>query len=576
MAIYKTMECDVLVIGSGGAGFCAAIKARDSAERVILVEKAHHGRSGCSPFAAGIWTIKFPEDNTEAYMREIIEWGEYLSDQEWVKTFLDLIYPVSMELEEWAQKYGKAVFEKDGQGNFIRRQSRGHLNTTHCVFNSFPMIDTVKRKAKEKGVTFVERTMVTDLVTSGDRVVGAVGLNYRTGDVYLFKAKAVIVAAGKIDFSKVFMATKNLSGELVAASYRAGAELFNLEMSGSNTCARDFYIHGLNLIVGSGGRFLNGRGEEFMWEYDPVLGNRATLQPLTIAMCHEVKEGRGPIFLDMSRVSASDKELMRKILPHSFKTWERSGMDFFKDQVPWIPVPLMGYIGGVKVNTRCESSLSGLYVAGDASGQPHHGAYSIGGLAVTYAYLSGWIAGQQAAQAVAGVDDPAWDKAHLDEQVRDVMKGYTEPFDRRQGVDPRDVLWKIQEILVPYSMSYVRTGERLTKALGEIERIRAEEIPSMKAVEVRDLVKVQEVRSLGLMAELLLRSALVRKESRGFHFREDYPYTDNRNWLKWVMVKQAEGKPEVWTRDVPTPYLAPKDPIAIPYGVKRGGQTHGN
>lgn len=571
MAFYKTVESDVLVVGSGAAGFGASIKAKNFAENVVLVDKSYPGRSGCSPLAAGIWTIKFPEDDFEMWTKEIVEMGEYLNDQEWVKTFLERIYPLSLELDKWGEQYGKRIFEKEGEGNFIRRKSRGHLKTSHCLINSIPMIDTMKRKAEEKGVSFVERTTITDLVTSGDRVVGAIGFSSRTGDVYLFKTKALVVAAGKTDFGKLQI-IKNLNGELTAAAYKVGAELSNLEMSLGNSGARDFRVHGKNLIVGVGGRFINQRGEEFMWEYDPVLGNRANMQTLCIAFASEVKDGRGPIYLDMSKTSPEDQQLMRKILPHSFKTWDRSGLNFFKDKIPWIVWPLFGNVGGIKVNTRCESNLPGLYAAGDAAGQPHHGTYSIGGLMISYAYLSGCIAGENAAQYANSIKDIGWGRANLDKQVEQAINNFVASLDRSNGIRPCQVIRKIQEILVPWPVSFIRSEERLRKALTEILQIRKEDIPSMRAADLHELVEVQGAKSLGLMAELFLRVALFRKESRGHHYREDYPYTDNRNWLKWVIVRHKDGMPEIRAEDVPTPYLRPVESLAIPPGVKKGGK----
>lgn len=567
MADYKTVECDVLIVGGGAAGCGAAIKARDIAERVVLVEKGQVGRSGCSPFAAGIWTIKFPEDDKELWMKEIIESGEYLNDQEWVNTLLEGIHPLSVELDQWGRDYGKIIFEKDDKGNFIRRKSRGHLNTSHCLINAIPMMDTMKRKAREKKAEFIERTLITDLVTSGDRIVGAIGFNYRTGDIYLFKSKAVVSAVGKYSIGKYFLSHKSMSSEAYVAAYRAGAKMFNFEMTISNTCARDYSIHGLNLIVGSGGRFLNGKDQEFMWDYDPDLGNRAGLKTLAIAFCNEVKDGRGPIFLDMSQVNTADQQLMRKILPHSFKTWDRADINLFKDRIPW--VPSFGSGGGIRTNTRGESSLVGLYAAGDASSVPQHGTYGIGGWMITYAYVSGCIAGENAARYSSGINNPGWEKANLKEQINEATKRFVAIMDRPKGPRPDAVIRKIQEIMVPWKVGYIRNEERLKNALIEIEQIRDGEIPAIKAIDLHDLVKAREASNLGLLSELILKAALFRKESRGYHFREDYPYTDNRNWLKWVMVQKEDGAPNIWAEDVPTPYLQPNEPISVPPGVKK-------
>ena len=567
MAIYKTVECDVLVVGGAACGCGAAIKARDFAERVVLVDKGKVGRSGVSPFAAGIWTVKLPEDDADVWMKEMLYYGEYLNDQEWVKTWLDEIYPATMELDKWGGEQGKKVFEKDNKGNFTRIKARAHLDTSCCLVNAIPMMDVMTKKARDRGVEFVERTVVTDLVMSDGMVVGAVGFNYRTGEIYLFKAKAVVAAAGKHYFGGLFMGTKNLSGDLIVAAYRVGAEIFKLEMCVSNCCARDFATHGMNLIVSSGGRFLNAKGEEFLWEYDPVMGNRSGLPTLSIAFANEVKEGRGPIYLDMSGATPEDQQRMRKLLPETFETLDRSGIDFFKDRIPWIPDLEGG--GGVHINTRGESSVPGLYAAGDNAGQPQTGTTTIGATHLCSAYLSGCIAGKNAGQYASTTKAPAWDEADLDGQVQRAIAEFTAPLDRQVGIEPRQVIHKIQEIIMPWPVAYIRNKERLVRAIALLEQIRHEEIPNMRAIGLHSLVKAQEAKSFGLIAELTLKSALFRKESRGYQYREDYPYTDNQNWLKWVMIKQKEGQPEIWTKDVPTPYVRPSEPISVPRGVKK-------
>ena len=225
--------------------------------------------------------------------------------------------------------------------------------------------------------------------------------------------------------------------------------------------------------------------------------------------------------------------------------------------------------GGMRINTRCETSMPGLYAAGDDTGRPHVGTTTIGGQNIPFAYLSGLITGENAAQYAKGIKDPGWEKANLDGQVQKAINSFTAPLDRPSGVQPEQVIQEIQGTLVPWPVGYIKNEERLRKALAEIERIRHEEIPSMKCVDFHGLVKAKQAKSLSLIAELTLNSALFRKESRGYHYREDYPYTDNRNWLKWVMVKKDDGKAKVWGEDVPTPYVRPSEPINIPPGVKR-------
>ena len=557
MPIYKTIECDVLVIGGGVGGLGAAIKAKDYTEKVVLVDKAIVGRGGSSPFVNYMWLTKFPEEDSEVYMREIIEKGEFLCDQEWVKIYLDMVHPLSMELEQWGRQYGEQVFEKDDKGNYLHRQLVGNINTWANVYNPIPALDTLKKEAKKRGVNFVERTIVTDLAICDDSVVGVIGFNYRTGDVYLFKAKAVVTAAGMHYFGKRGVSSSN-NGELITAAYEAGAVLYKLEMTHSVPIPRDYASEELmHSVLSGGGRYVNAKGEEFIDEY-LTEGVPARLQDLSIAFANEVKQSGGSIYADVSQASPEDRQFHKTIL---------SSNDFVSAKVPWIPNLAGG--GGVRINTSCESSLPGLYAVGDNSGRPPVGTYNVNGIMISYAYVSGCIAGENAARYANGIQTTIWDKVGLDRQVNRRIKELTARMDRSEGLRPHEIVYTIQKIISPWPVSLIRSEKRLLMALSEIQRVRQEKTSCVKAKDLHELVRAHEATSLVILAEITLRSALFRQESRGFHFREDYPYTDNHNWLKNVMVKLGNGSPRVWAEDVPTPYIQPDETVAVPPGVKK-------
>ena len=329
----QAIDCDVLIVGGGLAGCLAAISAKETLgndSRIVIVDKSKISRSGQSTFAAGIFTFFDPEeDDVQQWMEEIVSAGEYLNDQMWCKQLFENSYRIARNIDSWGRSYGKTVFLRDENGRFVRRRSRGHIYTRHAVINSLPMMETLRRKMLDVGVNVVDRVMVTDLIGAEDGVQGALGFGYLDNQAYLFKSKATIVSASGCGFKSVYFGHRNLTGDLQAAAFEVGARFAGMEQFYSNTGARHFDIHGMNLYVGVGGKFLNGLGEEFMWRYNPVLGNRGRLQDLTLSFCREVKEGRGPIYLDVTAASDADRKLCRDILPESFKLWDRAGISPF-------------------------------------------------------------------------------------------------------------------------------------------------------------------------------------------------------------------------------------------------------
>ena len=399
--------------------------------------------------------------------------------------------------------------------------------------------------------------MLTDLVVSSRGVVGAIGFNYRTGDIYLFKAKAVVTAAGMHNFGKQTVSALTLNGELTSAAYRAGATLYKLEMTHSVPKPKDYASEDLMRWVLSGGaHYVNEVGKEFLSDYVPK-GLPARLQDLSIAFANEARE-TGGTYADVSQASPQDRHFLEGIL---------SPDDLAKGMITWVPALSGG--GGVYINACCKTSLSGLYAAGDNGGRPVIGSYNVNGIMISYAYVSGCFAGENAAGYASGIKGPHWHGTSIDKQIDQTIKNLTVCLDKSRGLRPGQIIHTIQEIIIPLQVTLIRNEKRLKNALNEIQRIKEKKIPTMKAIDLHDLAKAQSALSLVLLAELTLRSALFRQESRGFHYREDYPYTDNHNWLKNVMVKLEDGSPLVWAEDVPTPYLSPSDSTATPPGAKR-------
>ncbi|MDO9066825.1 MAG: FAD-binding protein, partial [Chloroflexota bacterium] len=453
--VNETRETDVLVVGGGSAGCLAAIRAAEAGAKVLLVEKGHLGRSGCSTFAAGAINLCLPEDDQAAWMEEIVTRGEYLADQEWVRLQLAEAWPVAREVHGWGEKIGRTVLKLGQDGLPDRRRARGNIRTLTSVIYALPMMDALRAKVREAGVVVRERAMATHLLQDNGRVVGAIALGTRTGEICACRARAVILAGGGCSFKAYYVGNQNLTGEAQLMAYRAGATLRNLDQAMSNSTARAFDVHGLSHMVGSGGRFLNRLGEDFTTRYDPALGSRARLSKLVIGMAQEVEAGRGPIYLDLSPVSQADRELLQSVLPGGFRAFARMGVDPFTQPVEWMPAfqGTLAHGGGVDTDLRSATGIPGLYAVGDTTSLPVHGTWSITGLNLAFCLVSGQQAGRHAA-AGAAAEAGGW--PDIGDQVASAVHELSAPARRQDGLEPDQVTYALLEALIPSRAAYLR------------------------------------------------------------------------------------------------------------------------
>lgn len=546
----KVMEADVLVIGGGLAGCFAAIKAKENGANVLLVDKGNVGKSSISTFAAGVLCAFIPgKDDFDLWMNDICVLCDYLNDQEWLKIVLEEIFDRVKELIAWGVE-----FERTPDGDFKRTIARGGgpgRALKNILFHGPQMMEAVARQVRKSGVKVVNRVMITDLLTYDGKVTGAVGFHTRTGEFMIFKAKATVLAAGGHYSAATFMATKMQKGSSHVMAYRAGAELMNFDFTIRNQSALPFDTLGMNEFQGLGAKFVNGKGEEFMKKYDPVLVNKSTKVMLAAAEAWEVKNGRGPIYLDMTHFTPEKVEEIKRVVPLGSKILERAGVivgNKIVKKVEWGPggPGTLANGGGVKINTRCESNLPGLYAAGDAAAKMAAGAHNMGAGGLTWAMVSGARAGVFAAEYAKKAEEP---QVNID-QVKEFKELIYAPLRRENGIDPAHVLIEVQEIVMPYDVYIIRSEDRMKKALEEIERIKKEELPYLRARDPHELRLAHEVRCLTLVHEMHLRAGMIRKESRVCP-REDYPYIDNENWLKWIILWNEDGEMKFRTEDIP-------------------------
>jgi succinate dehydrogenase/fumarate reductase flavoprotein subunit len=309
----------------------------------------------------------------------------------------------------------------------------------------------------------------------------------------------------------------------------------------------------MNVYMGEGGKLYNRKGERFMQLYNPDLMERSGLRLLVAAFTIEVRRGNGPIYLDMRHFTPEQLERMRWILPLPMMMFERAGLvvnNRFVQAIEWVPAAPIARVGYV-VEKSLAASLRGLYACGEAVSRQ----VRIEG--ITSCATSGAIAGESAADYAGRADEVALDEPEV-KRLREFAFG---PLQRKEGIEPNQAILAIQEAVFPYDVLFLRHEKRMQKALEKIEDIRDNELPKLIAYDPHYLLIANEARNMALVAEVHLRAAMMRKETRTV-LREDYPYEDNQNWLKWIDIKNRNGKVELSTRDVPIdsyPLKPPRD-----------------
>lgn len=541
------IDSDVLIVGGGLAGTFAAIKAKEvGANKVVIVSKGKLGKDSISTFAAGVFGIVSPKDDKDAEFRTRAlkdYWAGGLYHEDWLSILLNDNYDRVLEMDKWGVEW-----EKTPDGEFERKRARrGRLVG---MFHGPQMMEAMARKAISDGVKAIPRVMMTDFLTengnTGERVTGAVGFDSRTGEFKVFKAKATVLAAGALAFKGREPGHAFQTGEAYAMAYRAGAELGEFEIGLIHyTSSTQFPTQGMNMFVALGAHFINSEGERFMLEYEPELGDQATLSRIAEASAMEVRAGRGPIYLDATHWTVEDVRKFRIACPIPARALERAGVMVGDKMLKRLEFAggisnFTSQGGGVKANTKCETSLPGLYACGDAM------LRSRVATGLPTAAVSGARAGIFAAEYAKEAKESRIDN----EQVERHRKFALAPLERKYGIDPEYIIIKLQQALFPYEVSVISRRDRLERAIQEIEKIRDEEIPLLYASDAHFLRLANEIKSMVLFTEMYLRSRLLRTESRDSCLREDYPYIDNVNWLKFTRLKQDDGAMKLWTEDM--------------------------
>jgi succinate dehydrogenase / fumarate reductase flavoprotein subunit len=589
MPEFQRFSYDVLVIGAGGAGLRAAIEAAATGAKVGVVCKSLLGKAHTVMAEGGIAAALGNVDDRDSWrvhFADTLRGGQYLNNWRMAELHAKEAPECVRELEAWG-----ALFDRTKDGRILQRNFGGHRypRLAHVGDRTgLEMIRTLQDHGIHCGMEVHMECTVLSLLMDSGRVAGACGYDREKGRFYLWQAKAVVLATGGI--GRAFKVTSNsweYTGDGLALAYRIGAELQDMEFVQFHPTGMVWPISVRGILVtegvrGEGGVLRNSEGRRFMFDDIPDLykeqtadseeegwrytqGDKNARRPpelLTrdhVARCinREVKAGHGSphggVFLDISwikqRISKSEEHIKRKLpsMYHQFK--QLADLDITKE--PMEVGPTTHYMmGGIRVDGDSQmSNIPGLFAAGEAAAGLH-GANRLGGNSLSDLVVFGRRAGRYAAEFAKANSATTID----DQQLQTTAAAALEPFERGpSGENPYQIQYDLQDAMQDL-VGIVRTESEMEQALDKITELnqRAERIGITGNREYNNGWHTAiDVPNMMIVSEAVTHAALLRKESRGAQFRDDFPNKD-AEWGKYnIVVKQgAEGEMHIEKRPI--------------------------
>jgi succinate dehydrogenase/fumarate reductase flavoprotein subunit len=568
---YDTLETDVAIVGSGGAGLMCLLHLARHAPKldVVVVSKGAVGRSGCTRMVQGGFNaVLDPADSIDLHFGDTLTAGGYLNDQELAWSLVHDAPGIINELE-W--ECG-CVFDRTSDDRLHQKAFAGQSfdRTVHRGdLTGIEIMGRLRDQALRIGPRELEDVRALDLVFDDEgELAGLTVLDVASGRFAVVLAKVVVIATGgSATMYRIAAPAREKTGDGIAMCLRAGLEVRDMEMlqfHPTGLLAGESLLTGAVLeegLRGAGAHLLNGLGERFMERYDPVRLERSTRDVVARSSYLEIIGGRGTpaggVLIDISHLGAEEVE---RRFGGMVKRTRLIGRDLSREPVEVSPTAHF-QMGGVVIERDFHTSVEGLLVAGEDAGGTH-GANRLGGNGVAESTVFGARSGDTAFEVAAGRRHRTPNAA----QVQDSLARAVAPLRREgPGIAPDTLTRELKEVMW-IGCGLVRSREGLETAETAIRDLldRTNDIATLGGVEwnfgwnqALDLVNQLQV------AHTMVASALVREESRGAHFRDDFPERRDDDWLRYVVARlNADGEIATGTREVS--FTRSRPPVAVP------------
>jgi succinate dehydrogenase / fumarate reductase flavoprotein subunit len=547
---------DILVVGAGLAGMRAALAAPSDLD-VALVSKVHPVRSHSVAAQGGINAALGANDSWEAHAFDTVKGGLYLGDQDAVEAMCREAPDEIFELERMG-----VIFSRDDQGRIAQRPfgGTGAVRTCYAADRTgHAILHAMYEQLLKRRVTVYEEWYVTSLIVEDGVCRGVIAWDLLHGGLHSLAAKAVILATG--GSGRVFLTSTNAvinTGDGMALAYRAGVPLQDMEFVQFHpTTLKDTGILITEGARGEGAYLLNTLGERFMTRYAPDLMELATRSTVSLALGREILEGRGVdgcVLLDLRHLGRA--RIMERLPQIRELAMEFAGVDPVESPIPVRPGAHY-QMGGVRTNQWGETEMRGLYAAGECACVSVHGANRLGGNSLLETVVFGRRAGSRAGAYVRDVPPRAVSGAALraeQDRIARLLKS-------RGPVRA----WQLREELgrtMSQNLGIFRTQASMAEALKAIQHLKTR-LPLLALhdrgqVFNTDLIGALELQSLLEIAETIVAGALAREESRGAHYRSDFPNRDDANWLTHTLARRTPQGPSLSQAPVTITRFQPK------------------